>query len=292
MGGSELEKIAPPAATRQTTVLCAEVGTPQQPASRYLEVLAQAAELSGGRVLHTHANGVLALFSTPDAAAAAAARMHVYAQALPPEQAKLEVRIGFHAGPVGQRNDDIFGDTVNLALQLADQARGGQILTSHDTASGLAPALQGLVRPIRHMRVQGKKGELLLGELVWKDAVGQIVSARSASGARAVLRVTFRGKALFRRREGDTMALGRDPQCDLNVDDAAVSRQHCTIARKGAVFILRDHSSNGTFVTAAGQGEVRIHEQELALDKSGILALGQSAAAAEHTVSYLTELHK
>jgi len=224
LGGSELEKLAPPAATRHTTVLCAEAGAPPQPAARYLEVLGQAAELSGGRVLHTHPNGVLALFSSPDAAAAAAARMHVYAQALPPEQPKLDVRIGFHAGPVAQRNEDIFGDTVNLALQLADQARGGQILTSHDTASSLTPAVQGLVRPIKHLRVQGKKSELLLGELVWKDAVNQIVAARHASSlARAVLRVTYRGKALFRRREGDTMALGRDPQCDLKVDDAAVS---------------------------------------------------------------------
>ena len=290
MGGSELEKLAPPAATRHTTVLCAEAGAPPQPAARYLEVLGQAAELSGGRVLHTHPNGVLALFSTPDAAAAAAARMHVYAQALPPEQPKLEVRIGFHAGPVAQRNEDIFGDTVNLALQLADHARGGQILTSHDTASSLTPAVQGLVRPIKHLRVQGKKSDLLLGELVWKDAVNQIVSARRASfPARAVLRVTYRGKAIFRRREGDTMALGRDPQCDLKVDDAAVSRQHCTIARKGAVFVLRDHSSNGTFVTVAGQSEARIHDQELALGKSGLIALGQSAPTTEHVISYVCE---
>jgi predicted component of type VI protein secretion system len=86
------------------------------------------------------------------------------------------------------------------------------------------------------------------------------------------------------------MALGRDPQCDLKVDDAAVSRQHCTIARKGAAFILRDHSSNGTFVTIAGQGEARIHDQELALGRSGgLISLGQSAAATEHVISYVCE---
>ena len=118
-------------AARPTTVLCAEVGGAQpgaaQSMTRYLQVLGQAATLSGGRVLHTHANGVLALFSTPDAAAAAAARMHAYTRALPETSDHPGVRIGFHAGPVGQRNDEIFGDTVNLALQLADQAKSGQI---------------------------------------------------------------------------------------------------------------------------------------------------------------------
>ena len=295
MGSPELESLAGPRVpgARPTTVLCAEVGAPSQPATRCLEALGLAAALSGGRVLHTHANGVLALFSTPDAAAVAAARMHAYAQALEPADPKFGVRIGFHAGPVAQRDGDIFGDTVNLALQLAEEAKSGQILTSHETASGLAPAIQGLVRPARHLRVKGKTGELLLGELVWQNAVSQIVSARgTASSAHAVLRLACRGKALFRRREGDTVSMGRDPECDLRVEDTTASRRHCTIVRRDAAFILRDHSSNGTFVTLSGQREVRIHEQELPLGKSGVVALGQSATATEHIVNYFCEFRK
>ncbi len=284
---------APPAA-RPTTVLCAEVGGAPQGAApsltRYLQVLGQAAALSGGRVLHTHANGVLALFSSPDAAAAAAARMHAYTRALPETSDNPGVRIGFHAGPVGQRNDEIFGDTVNLALQLADQAKSGQILTSHDTASNLSPALQELVRPSGHAKVHGK-ADLLLGELVWRDGVNSIISACGASVAvHVVLRLTYRGKALVRRREGDAVSIGRDAECDLQVDNLNVSRRHCSIERRGAVFTLRDHSTNGSFVTIAGQAEVRVREQELPLGRSGAIALGQSAAAAEHLVRYSCEL--
>ena len=286
MGRAELESPAGAApAARPTTVLCAEVGGAPQDAARsvnrYLQVLGQAATLSGGRVLHTHANGVLALFSTPDAAAAAAARMHTYTQTLPPEQPKLEVRIGFHAGPVGQRNEDIFGDTVNLALQLAGEAKDGQVLTSHDTASSLAPAVQGLVRPAR-----GKNCKLLLGKLEWQDAVHQIVSAcGKPAAARAVLRLTYRGKVLVRRREADCVWLGRDANCDLSIDDGAVSRRHCTILRRDASFILRDRSTNGTLVTVVGQSEVHVHGRELPLGESGVIAFGQSG----HSVRYKCE---
>lgn len=290
MGGGELEKLAPPAGTRPTTVLCAEVGTPEQSPARYLEVLEQAAELSGGRVLHTHPNGVLALFSTPDAAAAAAARMHIYAQALPPAEPKVDVRIGFHAGPVAQRGGDIFGDTVNLALQLTERAKGGQILTSHDTASTLSPALQELVRPSGHVRVQGK-GDLLLGELRWREGVSSVVSASGASAvARAALRLTYRGKALVRRREGDAASIGRGAECDLQIDDINVSRRHCSIERRGGLFTLRDHSMNGTFVTIAGQAEVRV--SELPLGSSGTIALGQPATAGGQVVQYTCEFSK
>lgn len=290
MGNPELEGPAgaAPHAARPTTVLFAEVAGAL--AARTLEVLGQAAELSGGRVLHRHASGVLALFSTPDAAAAAAARMHVYAQAMPDPGEKPGVRIGFHAGPVAQRGGNIFGDTVNLALQLTEQAKDGQILTSHDTASSLSPALQQLVRPSGHVRVQGK-GELLLGELVWREGVRSVVSASGAAAVvRAVLRLTYRGKAIVRRREGDAVSIGRGAECDLQIDDINVSRRHCSIERRGELFTLRDHSMNGTFVTTAGQVEVRV--SELPLGSSGTIALGQPATAGGHVVQYACEFSK
>ena len=299
MGGAELDGLARPATARPTTVLFAEVGSPPRdpaatnaspsaPVARYLQVLGQAAELSGGRVLHQHPQGVLALFSTPDAAAAAAARMHAYAQTLSSEQPKLDVRIGFHCGPVAQRNDDIFGDTVNLALKIAEEAKDGQILTSHDTASSLAPDVQELVRPTR-----GEKCELLLGRLEWQNAVNQILSARhSSSQPRAVLRLSCRGTTLVRRREGDLALIGRDPESDLRVDGIAVSRRHCAIVRRGAGFVLHDRSTNGTYVTVAGQPEVRVHASDLLLGTSGVIALGESAMATDVVVRYACEMQR
>jgi adenylate cyclase len=273
IGSNALGSAAPPRA-RPTTVLFAEVAGGL--AARTLDVLGQAAELSGGRVLHRHATGVLALFSTPDAAAAAAARMHAYAQAMVDASESPSVRIGFHSGPVGQRNADVFGDTVNLALKLADQAQSGQILTSHDTASTLSPALQELVRPSGQVK-----------ELVWREGLASLVSASGAAGAvRGELRLTYRGQVLVRRREGDLVSIGRDPDCDVQVDDISVSRRHCSIERRGAAFTLRDHSMNGTFVTI---GPTEVRAGELPLGSSGTIALGQPASAGGLVVQYSCE---
>src|SRR5262245_60364565 len=278
--------------TRHTTVLLAEVRSaapaatdPAVPST--LKVLRHAAELSGGRVLHDRNSAVLALFPTADAAAAASARMHAYTETLPPTPSRPGLGIAFHAGPVSQRNEDIFGDTVNLALQLASEAKIGQILTSQDTASSLNPAIQSSVRPARSIRIKGKGDELIMGELVWRNATQDIAAAQARSaGAQSVLQVSWRGKTVWRRREGDQILLGRDADCGLQVDGATVSRRHCTIFRYGTAFLLRDHSSNGTYVTLRGQPEVRVKEAELTLSSSGRIALGQPAEQAAHFVGF------
>jgi class 3 adenylate cyclase/YHS domain-containing protein len=45
------------------------------------------------------------------------------------------VRVGVHHGPVVERNDDIFGSTVNVAARLTAHANVGQLLTSDAIAS-------------------------------------------------------------------------------------------------------------------------------------------------------------
>lgn len=276
-------------AARRTTVLLAEVRSTVE-VGRYLEALRLAAELSGGRVLHDRNNALLALFSTPDAAAVAAARMHAYAETLPATPGKPPVGIAFHTGPVAQRDEEIFGDTVNLALQLVGESKNGQILTSHDTASSLSPAIQDSVRPARRIKVKGKDDELLLGELVWRNATNQIVSAQAKTArSRAALRLTWGGETLLRRREGDSISLGRDPDCELSIEGGAVSRNHCTILRRDAAFVLRDHSRNGTFVTPRAQAEVCVKDAELALAGSGRIALGQPADLAANVVMFTCE---
>lgn len=267
------------AAERHTTVLFAEAG----PAGRHcLEALGHAAELSGGRVLHRRETGVLALFSSPDAAAAAATRMQAYAQTLKPATEPVHLRIGFHAGPVGQRDQDIFGSTVNFAIQVSEQAKDGQILTSCDTAADLSAAIQDRVRPAAR-----RMGESLLGELVWRDAFRDICAAGGASlRSRAALQVTYRGKTLVRRRKSDSLSVGRDPDCDLVVDGAKASRRHCVLFSRNGALLLRDESSNGTFVTLSGQEEVRVQGREFPAGRAGAIVLGQPSGALAERITY------
>src|SRR4051812_15831756 len=85
-----------------------------------VEAMRRATEGEGGRVVKTIGDEVMAVFGKADAAARAAIAMHRVVEQLPEVAGtKLTLRIGFHGGPVLQKENDIFGDTVNLAARLA-----------------------------------------------------------------------------------------------------------------------------------------------------------------------------
>ena len=63
--------------------------------------------------------------------------------------------------------------------------------------------------------------------------------------------------------------IGKDPTCDIVFNDSFMSSRHATIRAQGGVFVVEDHSSNGTFVN---DKKVSRHE----LVDSDILKLGQT----------------
>jgi hypothetical protein len=133
-----------------------------------------------------------------------------------------------------------------------------------------------------------KAEEVLVGELSWREAMSYVGSAPDRdTTARAVLQLTYRGRRIMRRREGDAVLVGRDADCDLIVEGTQVSRRHCTILRQGASIVLRDASTNGTYVTLRGAPEARVCCAELALGAAGSIALGQPATAGGDAIHYL-----
>jgi adenylate cyclase len=67
------------------------------------------------------------------------------------------------------------------------------------------------------------------------------------------------------------------------------SRQHCTIDRRGDRFVLKDHSTNGTFVTIEGDTELFLQREELALRKHGWIAFGQPRSGATQIVEFFCD---
>jgi hypothetical protein len=51
--------------------------------------------------------------------------------------------------------------------------------------------------------------------------------------------------------------IGKDPTCDVVFNDAFMSGRHATIRQQGGVFVLEDHSTNGTFVN---DKKIKTHE--------------------------------
>src|SRR5579859_8115156 len=65
----------------------------------------------------------------------------------------------------------------------------------------------------------------------------------------AVVRVMLGGRE-FRREVGSRLVIGRDVECDVQVNDPKISRLHCLIERKGDEFVAVDlDSHNGTMIS-------------------------------------------
>ena len=291
--------------TRPTTVLFADVsGSTKlydsvgdtaafEAIGACIDQLRQAAEADGGRVVKTMGDEVMALFPSPDAAASAATRMHAAVESLPAVGSnKLALRIGFHSGPVVQRNNDVFGDTVNVASRLADQAVRGQILTSQETSALLGRFIRNSTRPLYSIQIRGKAEAVAICEIVWRqspdvtEAVGSSVARKPAP---VTLRLQYRGQEAVRRRGRDATMIGRGPNCELVISDPKASREHCTIERRQDRFVLQDHSTNGTYVTADGEREILLQREDLTLHGHGWLTFGQPRASATDVVEYLCE---
>jgi len=208
---------------------------------------------------------------------------------VPPARGRLGLRVGIHSGPVTQANDEIFGDTVEVALQLVDEAKNGQTVTSHETVAHLSPVIQESVRVLHLLRMTGKERAVLLEELAWRNVLSHMLATGSfgAPLPRSSLQLNYRGTRLLRRREGDLVTVGREPGCDVLVLESTASRQHCTIERRDGKFVLRDHSTNGTFLFTEREGEVHVQGEEVVLSARGWIALGQSGDATDEVVHYI-----
>jgi adenylate cyclase len=245
-----------------------------------LDRLRQTAESSAGRVVKTLGDAVLVLFSSPSEAAIAASRMHLAIESMPPlGDARFGVRIAFHWGPVIQDENDVFGDTVNVAFRIGEQARSGQTLTTADTAAALAPIIRSSARRLHPVQVKGKAAPVEMCELIWRqspdvtDMAGTTGTFASRAASRLVLR--HRGTEITRRRAEESLVIGRDATCGVVIADGKASRQHCTIEKRLDRFMLQDHSTNGTFVTVEGELEIVLHREAFTLRHRGWIAFGQ-----------------
>lgn len=105
--------------------------------ARHDEILRQAIEAHGGRVIKTTGDGFHAVFErgqTSIAAALQAQRLLTQTRWDEIAPHSLRVRMGLHTGEAEARGGDFYGPTLNRAARLMSAAHGGQTLLSTTTA--------------------------------------------------------------------------------------------------------------------------------------------------------------
>jgi class 3 adenylate cyclase len=248
---------------------------------RCLTGMSRVTRANRGRVVKTIGDEVMAVFDSAAQGMQAASDMQQSVGELPPPApgVKLAVRTGFHFGPALMENDDVFGDTVNVAARMAQLAKAGQIVTTAETVAALPEFMRGFCRAIDILPLKGKAGTVSVCEVIWQEGaeltmVSPSLAAVAPVGGRLVLR--HAGVALELGPARPTVTLGRDPGSDVVIHDPRASRLHARIELRRDKFVLVDVSSNGTYVGIEGEPELALKREEMILRGHGRIAFGHA----------------
>jgi len=248
-------------------------------------------EQYGGRVIKTIGDEVMCVLPDADSGCLAATDMQLKISALPiVSGVQRAIRAGFHVGPVIEENNDVFGDTVNLAARMAGLAKGTQIMTTRSTVDRLSPMLRGSTRPIAALSVKGKGDDVEVCEIIWQASEEMTMATPSLSAAarHVELRMRHAGQDHVLEQANSGIILGRDASCQIVVADRMASRQHARIERRRDKFFLIDQSTNGTFVAVEGEPEISLRREEVMLRGSGKIAFGHSVGETSDEVVEFT----
>lgn len=261
--------------------------------SRALDTLILIVKLHDGHLVKTIGDEILVYFTDVDQSVfAARAIQGAMEDDLSTENIGVSIRIGMQYGSAILEDDDIFGDTVNVAARIVSMAGARQILCSKELSFLLKNTeLVNGMRPFDHLRVKGRKEALDVYMFAWEND-GDITNMATASSftnpARQhqseTLKLTFNSNQHSIPRETNAYVLGRGMDCDMVIDGELISRYHSKVEHRRGKFIITDQSTNGTFVKTQGGQEIFLRREELTLVGTGFISLGQSVDGADENL--------
>ncbi|MBX3624254.1 MAG: adenylate/guanylate cyclase domain-containing protein [Rhizobacter sp.] len=251
--------------------------------TRSVSLISQIVSTSGGVVVKTLGDGLMAVFADSAEAVAAADEMHDSLDRIVPPSGQrnvpvLKLQVGLAHGEVVEMSGDCFGDAVNVAARLLDHAGDNETLATASVVAGLTAdmrercrsldkvQLRGRVEPVHVYLIEGRR----FGDTA-ATAYGELLPQAEPEGIRLVwldLNRVYAGPSL-------PVVLGRSPQVTYCIDDSRVSRSHARIDWHGGAFQLTDLSYNGTYVRFSNGSEiVSLRRGTCTLHGSGLIGLG------------------
>ena len=254
--------------------------------ARCIELMTESTAKHGGTLVKVIGDEVMCTFPGADQAAAAALDMQeqVSGAVLTGGGANMAIHVGFHYGPVVVEEKDVFGDAVNLASRMVNQAKRDQILTTGATVEQLSPRWREMTRQIDRAAVRGKSEEIDVYELVWEEADVTRIAGKTWIPEAALpqhLTISYGAREIELDDRHPSMTVGRGDQNELVIKDAVVSRLHARIDYRNHRFTLTDQSTNGSYVIdAAGNPRLVRHDSQ-PLSGAGLLCFGRKPVPGE-----------
>lgn len=255
-----------------------------------LGLIANVVSQNNGQVVKTIGDEIMATFSDPTDTWCAAIEMQRKVDALAPLRGPQGLishglRVGFNFGPTIESNGDMFGTTVNVAARMVQLAKRGQIITTGE-AEALVPTQRRRMatRNLDRIAVKGRPDGVPVVEIMWKLTEGVSTTVIDLPSTPVQQERSTQLKLSLGERDWtfDTscvsVSLGREAANDVVLASSSASRNHATIERRRDRWVLIDHSSNGTFISLAGD-DIHLRREELILGREGRIGFGHPVGA-------------
>jgi len=252
--------------------------------SKALDTLIAICKRHQGKLVKTIGDEILVYFKDVDMSLLASQSIQeTMEDSRSPETVGLSIRIGMHYGPAILEENDIFGDTVNVAARVVGMTKARQILLSGSVADRIVSGdIRVKARQYDRIKVKGKDKALDVYMFGWEQesditnmATGNITNPFKLEQSSGML-LTYKEKTTKLDLNSDTVNLGRGVDCDLLITGDLISRYHAKIDIRRGKFVLSDQSTNGTYVRTLDGQDVFLRQDELTLFGSGVISLGKN----------------
>ena len=215
---------------------------------RHNDALFPVIEKHGGRVVKTIGDSIMASFLDPVGAIHASVEMQRVLEAdrstLPADE-HIHIRLGLHTGLGVVKDDDVFGDIVNAAKRIQEQAEPDQILIS-ELLLDAARKAQVQCANFGKAALRGKDEPIDVYAVAWSDAAAEQLVAEIQARFEAKLRESKDRYEDLEERFEMAHAQWRAERRKLTVELEQLEDA-----------MQRDHSASRTEISQDLQSEVR-----------------------------------
>lgn len=257
--------------------------------SRCEKRIQRSAESHGGSLIKRHGGGLMAFFKDNLNALQSAIEMQQRVLDLPPASGvSLAVRVALCAGHEAKEERYFPSEGVNPAVSLCSVTDPGHILLSIPKRAKVFDWLDMHLDSVPNLALNCGKRQLGVFNVGWqeRDPLALRLALSQFGQSAGQLFLHHRGSTTQLDETRPVISIGRQPTCDLMMNDVRCSRVHGTIERRLDRFVYIDQSTNGTFVTFEGQTEIHVYRKELPLFGNGQMSFGAQASASVDVVQF------
>ncbi len=250
-----------------------------------LALLGQIVARSGGRVIKTLGDGLMAVYDDAERAVESADSLHEaldrispVADQAPTKAPAIKLKVAVAWGEMVEVDGDCFGDAVNVAARLLDLAGDNETLTTAQLLRQLPSDQHERFRSIDKLHLRGRKEPVAVLRMEGRrfgDTQSTMIMEPGATDMPDGVRLMWLGTERIFSTAHMPIVLGRSPQASFCVSDSRVSRSHARIESHSGHIYLTDLSYNGTHVKFDHDEQVlTLRRGTCTLHGSGIISMG------------------